>query len=108
MMIRRMSALRWLSLYSGKNFFLKYLFQGDLVMGRLQTNDCLTNELDTQCFARKEGGLPKELGKAGGHKPQPFSLPCYILAMLFFGNHEPKSHDFPCHFLSSGNYYVCK
>ena len=103
MMIRRMSASRWLSLYSGKKLFLKYLFEGDLVMGRLQTNDCLRKEKK-----RKEGGVPKERGKAGGHKAQPFSLPCYILAMLFFGNHEPKSHDFPCHFLSSGNYYVCK
>ena len=47
-------------------------------MGRLQTNDCLTNELDTQCLARKEGGVLKELGKGGGHKAQPISLPCYI------------------------------
>ena len=82
-MIRRMSALRWLSLYSG-NIFFKNLFEGDLVMGRLQTNDCLTNELDTQCLARKEGGVLKELGKGGGHKAQPISLPCYILGYVVF------------------------
>ena len=36
-------------------------------------------------------------GKACGHKPQPLSLPCHILAFLSSGSHEPQLFGLPCH-----------
>ena len=38
-----------------------------------------------------------ERGKAGGHKPQPFPIPCHILAFLSSGSHEPQPIGLPCH-----------
>ena len=40
-----------------------------------------------------------EQGKAGGHEPPLFPLPCRILAFFTSGSHEPPLFPLPCHFL---------
>ena len=38
-----------------------------------------------------------ERGKAGGHKPQHFPLPCHILTFFSSGgSHEPQPYGIPC------------
>ena len=39
----------------------------------------------------------EEQGKAGGHEPPLFPLPCHILAFLSYGSHEPPLFPLLCH-----------
>ena len=41
--------------------------------------------------------LYTERGKAGGHEPPLFPLPCHILAFFSFGSHEPPLFLLPYH-----------
>ena len=41
--------------------------------------------------------LYEELGKAGGHEPPLFLLPCHILAFFSSGSHEPPLFPLPFH-----------
>ena len=47
---------------------------------------------------------PREQGKAGGHEPPLFPLPCHILAFLSSGNPEPPlfSLSVPPHLTLTG------
>ena len=51
-----------------------------------------------------------ERGKAGGHEPPLFPLPCHIFAFFSSGSHEPPLFPLPYHraFDSSGQNYFFK
>ena len=49
--------------------------------------------IGTNGTARKSLNVPspsRDWGKAGGHKPQHFTLSCHILSLMSSGSHEPQ------------------
>ena len=54
--------------------------------------DLVISNFDVRAFFISEPSskLSRKRGKAGGHKPQHFPIPCHILAFLSSGSHKPK------------------